>query len=116
MLIGMARVEIVVQDVPPELREVLVADAAERDISINETAVGILADHYGVERKPSTRAHRPPSGSTQLLLAVPDELRTALRLYAARTGATMRGAVIKVLSDHYGIPAPDAGRRARTVA
>ena len=107
------RVEIVVQDVPQSLRDALVADAAARDISINEAAVGTLAEHYGVERTPSTRPHRGETGSTQLLLAVPDELRTAIRLYAARTGGTMRGSVIQVLSDRYDIPVVEAGKRSR---
>jgi hypothetical protein len=110
----MARVEIVVQDVPVDLRAALVADAADRNISINETAVAILAATYGVPREPSTRPHRGESGSTQLLLTVPDSLRTAVRLHAARTGATMRGVVIKSLSDHYEIEAPDTGRRQRS--
>lgn len=110
----MARVEIVVQDVPVDLRAALVADAAERNISINEAAVAILASAYGIPREPSTRPHRGESGSTQLLLTVPDGLRSSIRLHAARTGATMRGVVIKALSDHYEIPAPDAGRRQRS--
>jgi predicted HicB family RNase H-like nuclease len=109
-------VQIVVQDIPENLRDVLVADASDRDISINEAAVAALAEKYGVEREPSTRPHRGGGTSTQLLLSVPEELRTALRLHAARTGETIRGLVISVLSEGYGIAADDAGRRARTVA
>lgn len=116
MLIGMSRVEIVVQDVPPDLREKLVADAEARNVSINEAAVAPLAEHFGVEREPSGRGFRGESGSSQLLLAVPDELRTAVRLMAARKGATIRGIVIDVLSDHYGLDNGSIGRRPRTTA
>lgn len=118
MLIGMSsRVEIVVQDVPAELRAALVADAAARNVSINEAAVAPLAEHFGVEREPSGRPHRGESGSTQLLLAVPDDLRQAIRLMAARKGATIRGIVIQVLSDHYGLDGGDQiGRRPRNTA
>lgn len=117
MILGMSkRVEIVVQDIPETLRDVLVAAAADLDVSINEAAVSVLATKYGVEREPSTRPHRGGGTSTQLLLSVPEELRTALRLHAARTGKTMRGCVIETLSEHYNIDADDAGRRARTVA
>lgn len=117
MLIGMSkRVEIVVQSVPQDLRDLLVADAETRNISINEAAVSTLAERYGVEREPSTRPYRGESGSDQLLLSVPDDLRTAIRLHAARVGATMRGVVILALSEHYGIEADGIGRRPRTTA
>ncbi len=112
----MERVEIVVQDIPQDLRAKLVEDAASRDISINEAAVGLLSEAYGVEREPSTRPHRGSRGSTQILLSVPDELRTAVRLHAAREGITMRGCVIRTLSEHYGIEPDGVERRPRTAA
>lgn len=117
MLHGMAdRVEIVVQDIPQELRSAIIADAREQNVSINEVAVRILATAFGVEREPSGRPYRGESGSTQLLLAVPDALRTAVRLSSARRGATIRGIVIEVLSEHYSLPVDGVGRRPRTAA
>lgn len=117
MILAMTdRVEIVVQDIPEQLRDRLVLDAQERDVSINEAAVSILADKYGVERDPSTRPHRGGGVSSQLLLAMPVELRTAIRVHAAETGLTMRGVVMQALCEVYGLEAEGIERRPRSAA
>lgn len=112
----MARTEILVEDVPEKIRDLVVAEAKHRDVSINEMAVGILAAAYGVEREPSGRGFRGETGSNQFLLAVPEELRTAIRMHAARIGSTQRGVVIEQLAKHFGIDAPPTDRRRRTAA
>lgn len=112
----MAKVEILVEDIPEQLRSRLVADAQEANASINETAVAILAARYGVEREPSGRPFRGEAGSTQIVLSVPPELRDAIRLHAARKGEPMRAVVIEELAANYGLSIPAEDRRRRPSA
>ena len=49
----MSRKDLLVYDVPPEIRDMLVADAYKQNVSINERAVSILAAHYKVKHIPS---------------------------------------------------------------
>lgn len=100
------RVEILIQNIPVDVRDALVADAATRDISINEAAVQILAKAYKIKREPSTRPHRGENGSSQILLVVPDELRTAVRVDAATRGVTIRSLVIDKIAKRYKVPVP----------
>lgn len=107
------RVEIIVQAVPATLREAIAADAEGRNVSLNEAAVSVLADRFGVAREPSGVPFTGASVKETMLLSVPDELRRRIRLEAAAQGVTMRGTVLKALAQHYGISGVDAHRRPR---
>lgn len=109
----MSRVEIIVQAVPESLRDAITRDAESRDVSLNEAAVSVLADRFGVDREPSGAAFTGATASDTMLLSVPDELRRRIRLEAAAQGVTMRGTVLKTLAQHYGISGIDAHRRPR---
>lgn len=112
----MARKEILIEDMPAELRSRIVGEAQERNVSINEVTVSILAAAYGVEREPSGRSFRGETGSNQIVLSVPSELRDAIRLHAARRGETMRSVVIETLGKNYGLDFPAEDRRRRDSA
>jgi len=107
-------VEIIAKDVEPELVKALVGEARERDQTVTDVAVEILAARFGVEHEPSGRSFIDgTTGSTTLILAVPTELRHEIRRHAVERDATMRGVVIETLARHFGHSAGPIGRRPR---
>jgi hypothetical protein len=102
-----ARAEINVRDVPPSIRAAVMADAMERDLSINNVVTGILAQRYGLAWTETKYGYTDaPGESDQWVLRVPPELRDAIRGHAkAIRGGTMTGCVLLALADHYRLPA-----------
>lgn len=105
---------LIVSDVPLHVREALARDAAQRNVSLNDAAVGILADAYGTRREPTGAPFRQEPQTASLLLSMPAALHRKVKIAAAAKSATMRGIVIVALAEHYGVPAPSAARRPRT--
>lgn len=95
-------VNMIVAGVPIELKQLLVAEAKHRGVSINDHAAGILSAKFGVERSPSGVPFRPDHGSTRMMFGVPAELRTKIRVKAATDGTTMKDVVLEALADHFG--------------
>jgi hypothetical protein len=93
--------------VADDLKERLVAEAAERDASLNDLAVGILADHFTVAFSGTGR--RSPGASTSggpLQLAVPYALWRKIDVAAGRMPKGQRSKVAVVQSvfrDHFAL-------------
>lgn len=102
-------VEVLVFDVPPALRKKMVALAKKRNVTVNEVAVSILADAYGVEREPSSRPFSPHDGGAAMGIRMPVELRERIR----EDEVTMRGLILQKLATHFGVAVPPLGRRPR---
>ena len=110
------QVSIIVTDIPPRVRQALIRAARKQRVSINETAVRILAAHYSIEREPKQTRFVEATSTARMIFSVPTEVRTALRVHAAERGLTMRGLVITALAEAYGVPFKSAARRPRTKA
>lgn len=108
------RKDLLVYDVPEEIRGALVADAAEQNVSINECAVSILASHYKVKHRPSGVPFTTESGGRNISIRGGAKLHRKIDIDRARRGGgTLRGIVLERLALHYGLDAPPIGRRPR---
>ena len=105
------RKDILVYDVPSAIRQALVADAEQQDISINDCALSILMAHYKLKWKPSGM---PFTGGAGMNLAIRGGAALHRKIdieRARRGGGTLRGIVLERLAIHYGIEPEPIGRR-----
>ena len=69
---------------PSSLKEALVRETARRGASLNDVAVGILADAFDVAYVPTNRRSPLPGSSPVVLLRMPEELKAAIQAEAFR--------------------------------
>jgi myo-inositol-1-phosphate synthase len=91
--------------VPASLKRSLVREAAQRASSLNDVAVGLLAESFGVDYRPTGRKSALPGSSPVILLRMPEQLRDAIRAEATRTGEPSNDVVLRALADGLGVPA-----------
>jgi len=91
---------------PVSLKRGLVRETARRGTSLNEVAVGILAEAHGVPYEPSGRRSPVPGASPVVLLRVPAELKHELEAEAGRSEATVNEVVVRTLADALAVPLP----------
>ena len=89
---------------PFSLKEALVRETARRGASLNDVAVGILADAFGVDYVPTNRRSPLPGSSPVVLLRMPEELKTAIQAAASRLGSNTNDVILASLSDELGVP------------
>ena len=89
---------------PFSLKEALVRETARRGASLNDVAVGILADAFGVDYVPTNRRSPLPGSSPVVLLRMPEELKTAIQAEASRLGSNTNDVILASLSDELGVP------------
>jgi myo-inositol-1-phosphate synthase len=83
---------------PGPLKRALAREVARRQGTMNDVAVSILAERFGVPFEPSgRRGGSTPGASGAVLLRVPPELRTALKDEAASSGSTTNRLVVTTL-------------------
>lgn len=113
--LGMSpRKDLLVYDVPPEIKAALVDDARAQNVSINEAAVKILASCYRVKHIPSGMPFTSEEGGKNLSIRGGAKLHRKIDIDRARRGgATLRGVVLERLALHYGLEPPPVGRRPR---
>lgn len=99
------------EEIPLDLRIALNNEARGQDISINDAANQILAEHFGTEWIPSGSRYR--SVSIRFKLRVPEDLHRAIRIEAAHKLVTIRGLVLNVLSRHFQTQVVSPERRSR---
>lgn len=102
------------EELPPDLGQALREDALARSITINDAANRILSEHYGVEWESSGFPYREIAPRFKMRVSTP--LHQKIRMDAASRLVTIRGIVLNVLADHYGVTAIDPGRRPRKEA
>jgi myo-inositol-1-phosphate synthase len=90
---------------PASLKGALVRETARLQSNVNDVAVGILADSFGVTYK-ATGRHRKvlAGGSPVLLLRVPQELKDEIHAEASRRGTNANDVILAALADGLGVP------------
>lgn len=109
------RKDILVYDIPDEIRLALVADATEQNLSLNEVVVRILSDRFKVKISP-TGAPFTDGEAEKLSVRAGPKLHQKIALEGARRSGTLRGIVLESLALHYKLDPPPIGRRPRKAA
>jgi myo-inositol-1-phosphate synthase len=86
------------------LKGALVRETARKGASLNDVAVGLLADSFGHDYRPTGRKSALPGSSPVILLRMPEELRDAIRAEATRAGIPFNDVVLRTLADGLGVP------------
>jgi myo-inositol-1-phosphate synthase len=89
---------------PLPLKKALVRETARREASLNDVAVGILADAFGVPFAPSGRRSPLPGASPAVLLRVPSDLKFELEKDAHREGTSVNDVITRALARGLSIP------------
>jgi len=88
------------------LKGALVRETARRSSNLNDVAVGILADEFGVRYTPTGRRRKVlAGGSPVILLRVPQELKTEIQAEASRRDSNANDVILSALADGLGVPA-----------
>jgi myo-inositol-1-phosphate synthase len=93
---------------PPGLKRALAREVARRGTTLNDIAVQILAERFDVRFEPSGRKGSVPGASGAVILRVPPELKTRLKVAAEQSASTTNKVVIDTLSDELGRKEPMA--------
>jgi myo-inositol-1-phosphate synthase len=88
---------------PPSLKSALVRETARRKASLNDVAVGLLADHFDVSFTPSGRTSPLPGASPVVLLRVPVDLKHEIEDEASRAGLSANDVVLGALAAGLGL-------------
>ena len=89
---------------PAPLKKALVRETARRGASLNDVAVGLLADSFDVPYTPSGRKSPLPGASPVVLLRVPDDLKHELEKDARRQGTSVNDLINRTLADGLSVP------------
>jgi myo-inositol-1-phosphate synthase len=101
---------------PGSLKRALVREVARRGSNLNDVAVALLAERFGVSFAPSGRRRKAIAGAAgTVLLRLPPELRRELKLAARRRSLNVNDLVLLTLSDALEVPFA-SNRKDTTVA
>jgi myo-inositol-1-phosphate synthase len=85
---------------PAALKRALAREVSRRQETMNDVAVSILAERFGVEFEPSgRRGGSAPGASGAVLLRVPPPLKAALKNEAGRSASTTNQLVVTTLTE-----------------
>jgi len=102
---------------PASLKGALVRETARRGSNVNDVAVGILAESFGVPFAPSGRRRKVlAGGSPVILLRVSQELKDEIQAEASRSGANANDVILAALADGLGVPSRSTRKRKDTMA
>ncbi|MFN8221771.1 MAG: inositol-3-phosphate synthase [Gaiellales bacterium] len=101
---------------PLALKDALVRETARRGLSLNDVAVGLLAQALGVEYTPTGRRSPLPGSSPVILLRMPEELKLELETEAARSGRSVNDVVLRSIADGLDVPFASNRRKEPTMA
>jgi myo-inositol-1-phosphate synthase len=91
---------------PAPLKGALVRETARRSSNLNDVAVGILADKFGIRYIPTGRRRKVlAGGSPVILLRVPQELKDEIQAEASRRDSNANDVILSALADALGVPA-----------
>jgi myo-inositol-1-phosphate synthase len=93
---------------PAALKSALAREVARRGSTLNDIAVQILADRFGVRFQPSGRKGSVPGTSGSVLLRIPPELKERLAGAAEASASTTNQIVVEALSEELGRKEPMA--------
>ncbi|HVM68243.1 MAG TPA: hypothetical protein VM204_00200, partial [Gaiellaceae bacterium] len=90
---------------PGSVKRALVREVARRGSNLNDVAVALLAERFGVAFTPSGRRRKAiPGAAGAVVLRMPPELRRELRESARRRGVHVNDLVLLTLSEALAIP------------
>jgi hypothetical protein len=98
---------------PRSIKTPLAAQSVGSATSVNDVAVGILADKLGFAFSPSGRrpAFKPNPGTEDVVLRVPEAGKRKIQGAALRAGVNMSDFVNCVLAEHYEVEYEANGRK-----
>ena len=88
---------------PAELKERLAAAVSRTGHSLNDIAVGTLADRFAVPFEPSGRRGTAPKGKGDVLLRMPAALKDKLQTRAAERGSRTNDLIVEILAERLGV-------------
>jgi myo-inositol-1-phosphate synthase len=91
---------------PPALKRRLGREVTRRESTLNDVAVELLADRFGVRFQPSGRRGRAPGESGVVLLRVPPELKRRLEAAARERETSVNNLIVESLSDQLDVSHP----------
>ena len=90
---------------PPALKRAVVREVARRESNLNDVAVALLAERFGVPFVPSGRRRKAiPGAAGAVVLRMPPALRRELKAAAKRRKLNVNDLVLATLSDALEIP------------
>jgi myo-inositol-1-phosphate synthase len=96
---------------PASLKDALVRETARRGASLNDVAVGMLADAFAVPYTPTGRRSGLPGASPVVLLRMPETLKREIQAEAFRSSTNTNDVIVRTLADGLGIPYDSQSRR-----
>ncbi len=101
---------------PPPLKQALVRETARRQTSLNDVAVGLLAESFAISYPQTGRKSPLPGPSPVVLLRMPTQLRDVIQTESIRSGATFNDVVLQSLANELGVPFASNRRRKEPMA
>lgn len=102
---------IVNDTIPRDLRRALEKEARAANVTVNDVAGRVMAEHFGVEWQDSGASFRPMS--EKFRFSVPEEMHTKIGMEARHRLGTMRGLVLGTLAGHFNCKPIEVGRKPR---
>jgi len=93
------------------LKQALVRETARRGVSLNDVAVRLLADSFGIRYQSTGRKSPLPGSSPVVLLRMPEELHNAIQTEAASSGRPVNDVILRALAQELGVPFASNRRR-----
>ena len=90
------------------MKKALVRETARRGVSLNDVAVGLLAEEFDVAYHPTGRRSPLPGSSPVLLLRMPSDLKYEIEAQARRTGSSSNDVIVRALSDALAVSPPSS--------
>jgi hypothetical protein len=97
------RTQKIIRNVPPALKDALMDEAERRGTNMNDVAVAVLAEAYGIPFVPTGKASPGWTDSTTMGFGMPRRLRKRLNEKAARQETTATALMLDTLLDHFGL-------------
>ena len=98
---------------PSTLKRRLAREVARRESTLNDVAVELLADEFGVDFQPSGRRGPVPGDTGVVLLRMPPELKRQLDAAARERRSSTNKVVVETLATRLGAPTPRKDTMAR---
>jgi myo-inositol-1-phosphate synthase len=96
---------------PAPLKGRLIQAAETQDSNVNDVAVGMLADRFGVSYQGSGRRGGAAGSSGVVLLRLPPALKRRIQLEAFERGRNTNDVILETLSERLGLPFESNRRR-----
>ncbi len=90
------------------MKKALVRETARRGVSLNDVAVGLLAEEFDVAYHPTGRRSPLPGSSLVLLLRMPSDLKHEIEAQARRTGSSSNDVIVRALAEALAVSLPSS--------